>query len=300
MKTVSVVIPAYNREKTIKRCVLSALSQDVDDLEVIVVDDGSTDGTSEIVMSINDNRVRLLKQINKGANAARNAGIDIAEGRYIALLDSDDVFCTGHLNRSITALEGNPKSVAFSKIIVDRGNGISFEKPPRGPKIGEPISEYLSCDRGFIQTSTLVFPTYVSKEVRYLEWLPYGQDVDFACRISHAGYDFVFIDTAGAIWSDVSDAKRISAKSDPLVRMRWASENRELLTDKAFNGFVGWRVAKAHAENGALVEALKLYCKAVFKGTFYPKHAAIIFLQIMLASGHYRKLTDAIKRILKR
>lgn len=91
MVHVSVVIPTYNREHTIQRAVSSALNQSLDNIEVIVVDDGSTDNTERIVKEFDDDRLSYIRHDhNKGGSAARNTGISHASGEYIAFLDSDD------------------------------------------------------------------------------------------------------------------------------------------------------------------------------------------------------------------
>jgi len=88
---VSVIVPAYNRAHTIRRCLDSALGQTISPHEVIVVDDASTDDTTSVVKSISDERLRLITMpLRKGAQAARNVGIKNAKGDYIAFLDSDD------------------------------------------------------------------------------------------------------------------------------------------------------------------------------------------------------------------
>lgn len=87
---VSVIIPCYNREKTIKRCIKSVINQTFAPHEIIIVDDGSNDRTVEFVRNINCDKIKLLKQNHRGAQAARNLGIVNATGNYIAFLDSDD------------------------------------------------------------------------------------------------------------------------------------------------------------------------------------------------------------------
>jgi GT2 family glycosyltransferase len=87
----SVIIPAYNRAELIGLTLQSVLAQELGDLEIIVVDDGSTDGTPEIVRTFGD-RITLLHQENKGPGAARNAGLRAATGEYAAFLDSDDLW----------------------------------------------------------------------------------------------------------------------------------------------------------------------------------------------------------------
>ena len=102
MTTVSVIIPTYNRAHLIGRALQSVLDQTVCDLEVIVVDDASTDGTQEVVQSFRDPRIIFLRQSeNSGASAARNAGMKEAKGEYIAFLDSDDEWMPQKLEKQL-------------------------------------------------------------------------------------------------------------------------------------------------------------------------------------------------------
>ena len=87
---ISVVIPCFNARKTICRSITSVLQQSGVDIEVIVVDDGSTDDTKEIVDSIKDPRLQYVWQVNAGPSAARNKGVELASGKFIAFLDADD------------------------------------------------------------------------------------------------------------------------------------------------------------------------------------------------------------------
>lgn len=89
---ISVIIPLYNKEKIIKKTLLSVLSQDYEDFEVIVINDGSTDRSADIVRSFNDSRVRLIEQENGGPSKARNTGVKYANGEWIVFLDADDEF----------------------------------------------------------------------------------------------------------------------------------------------------------------------------------------------------------------
>ena len=91
---VSVVIPVYNAEKYLQRCIDSVVSQSLRDIEILLVDDGSTDSSTEIMAQYerSDERVRVIERPNKGAGAARNAGLSVAKGRYLSFLDSDDFF----------------------------------------------------------------------------------------------------------------------------------------------------------------------------------------------------------------
>ena len=92
MPAISVIVPAYNAEKTLNKCLDSIISQTLVDIEIIVVNDGSTDSTEAIVESYmsSDNRIKLINQVNQGLGAARNVGLDIAIVEYISFIDSDD------------------------------------------------------------------------------------------------------------------------------------------------------------------------------------------------------------------
>lgn len=89
---ISVIIPLYNKEYSIRRAINSVLSQTIQDFEIIVVNDGSIDNSVEIVKSIDDSRIVLISQPNKGVSTARNLGLTVAKGKYIVFLDADDVF----------------------------------------------------------------------------------------------------------------------------------------------------------------------------------------------------------------
>jgi glycosyltransferase involved in cell wall biosynthesis len=105
---VSVVIPAYNVESFILPAIYSALSQSVQDVEVIVVDDGSTDATALLAASVEDKRVRILRQENAGLSAARNAGIRAAQGKYIGFLDGDDIWFPSKAREHLGPMEADP------------------------------------------------------------------------------------------------------------------------------------------------------------------------------------------------
>lgn len=122
---VSVVIPAYNRESSIKKAIESVLNQSYEDIEVIIVDDGSKDNTRQIVNSIDDKRLKYFYQDNAGACAARNKGISLACGEYIAFHDSDDIWHKSKLEKQMNALLKNNADIVFCKLIKYHLNGDS-------------------------------------------------------------------------------------------------------------------------------------------------------------------------------
>lgn len=110
----SVVIPVYNKEKEIRSTLETVLVQSFIDFEVVLVDDGSSDGSMEIVKGIKDSRIRLFSQKNQGVSAARNAGIRQAVGQYIALLDADDRWEPSYLKEQYDLIQKYPQCGVFA------------------------------------------------------------------------------------------------------------------------------------------------------------------------------------------
>ena len=108
MVRVSVVTPCYNAARFIAAAVESIRAQTLGDWEMLVVDDGSTDGSPEIVAAIGDARVRVLRQANRGPSAARNAGVRETRGAYVAFLDADDIALPDRLAAQAAVLDGEP------------------------------------------------------------------------------------------------------------------------------------------------------------------------------------------------
>lgn len=104
---VTVIIPVYNGEKFIEEAIISVLNQTYKDMEVLVIDDGSEDGTSEIVKKY-EPKVKYIYQSNKGPSAARNLGMDLAKGEYLAFLDADDTYEPTKIEKQVMILNTYP------------------------------------------------------------------------------------------------------------------------------------------------------------------------------------------------
>jgi len=124
---VSVVIPAYNRQDTIGRAIASVRAQTWQDLEIVIVDDGSSDATAAVAENFADVRIRVIRnERNRGASATRNTGIAAARGAYIAFLDSDDEWLPQKLEVQLERLRGAPAGTSVSCTgvvlhLIDRG-----------------------------------------------------------------------------------------------------------------------------------------------------------------------------------
>ena len=130
MAKVSVIIPVYNGEKTIKRCLDSVTAQTLADIEIIVVNDGSTDGTADIVTAQGDSRIRLLTVPNGGQGYARNKGMDVSSGEYYAFVDADDEIEKDMLEKMYAAAKSNDADVVQCNI---------FDIYPDGGRVQLPL-----------------------------------------------------------------------------------------------------------------------------------------------------------------
>lgn len=287
----TVVIPVFNRADSLAKALQSVLAQTEQDFEIVIVDDGSTDSPERVVAEFGDSRIAIFREDNRGGGAARNAGIDRARGAYIAFLDSDDQFLPHHLAAMRRLLEGSENTIGYAPVVVDRGHGCQFVKPPRALRTGEHMADYLLRAHGFVPTITLVVPRLLARRIRYNETLPFAQDTDFAIRLFLAGCVFRMAEEPGAIWNDMGDPRRISARRRCTELQGWLETLAPLIPPRALHGGRGWMVAKAVARTDRIA-ALGLYVAAVSRGCYRPRLALAVFLQIFASDNLYRSISD--------
>lgn len=119
---ISIIIPVYNGESTIERCISSVLSQSYENYEIIVVDDGSSDNSHSVIARYNDNRIKYVKKENGGVSSARNLGIELSCGDYVLFLDCDDELNSGALEK-YASIAKNTSADVISTAIRIRKNG---------------------------------------------------------------------------------------------------------------------------------------------------------------------------------
>lgn len=186
---VSVIIPAYNREKTIEKAIQSVLDQTYKDIEVIVVDDGSTDATVLAVNGIGDKRVKCISlDKNSGACRARNKGLEKAQGRYIAFQDSDDIWKPEKLEKQIAILKSEPVDLVFCAF-----ERIRDTEKTILPLLNEGrVSRKELLEKSLVSTQTLIGKRECFDKIVFDEKMPRLQDYDITIRLSEK-FDFYFI-----------------------------------------------------------------------------------------------------------
>jgi len=186
---VSVVIPTYNRAPLLGRAIRSVLAQCFEDFEVIVVDDGSTDETAAVVAAFDDPRVSYVRLArNTGAGAARNAGIRLARGKFLAFQDSDDEWLPSKLSRQMSAFARGPEGlgVVYSDMQRVWGDGTTtYLAAPTvlsGRLVGNGVRFYQVCDLGV--QSTLIRREWLDAAGHFNEELPALEDLEMFIRLS--------------------------------------------------------------------------------------------------------------------
>lgn len=193
MTKVSVIIPTYNREKTLLRAINSVLNQTHKDIELIIVDDNSNDGTERLINNIKDCRIKYIKHNrNLGGSAARNTGILSATGEYIAFQDSDDEWLPNKLSEQLACLKTNNVDVvfcAYSRIIEQDEEIIpNLEIEINGDCIHNSLLW-----KNFIGTPTVLLKSECFNEnLLFDSNLPRYQDWDLWLRLS-SKYKFKFL-----------------------------------------------------------------------------------------------------------
>ena len=198
---VSVIIPAYNHQNFLGESIESVLNQSLSDLELIIINDGSTDNTEKISLDYKDERIKYYNQINSGAHSAINKGISFAKGKYISILNSDDIYEINRLEECYKFLEANTNYAAIVTKLVPIDEKSNYLKKNTSVHIKAFLDWYISAipyflDGNFplrfysyniaITTSNFFYRKNLSKKIG--EYLPlrYAHDWDMLIRMSES------------------------------------------------------------------------------------------------------------------
>jgi len=211
MPRVSVIIPVYNRAELIAQAVESVLRQTFSDFELLVVDDGSSDGTWEALQRYGS-RIRALRQEHQGASAARNLGIQTAAGEYLAFLDSDDLWQPQKLARQVAFLDQHPEAalvhcdgwvIKGQDVPADLASRATFyatRLPPHGP---EAPARLMSAP--IITSHLMVRSAAVKRAGGFAEDLWLHEDADLILRLLEAGQAIAYLPEPLVVKRDLPD-----------------------------------------------------------------------------------------------
>jgi len=195
---VSVILPVFNGEKFVEQAIQSVLDQTFPDFELIVVDDGSIDGTIDIVQSFADSRIRLIRhEANRGLGASRNSALEAAKGEWVTLLDADDAWHKSRLSKLLQVIENRSNAFIADDLMIcfSRKDGAfvpyTTEFTRRGLKKMPPVfpataDMLIKPGLGPIKP---MFPTDVVRKynLRYLETVTWGEDLEFEFQLFRCG-----------------------------------------------------------------------------------------------------------------
>lgn len=199
---VSVIIPCFNAERYIGAAIQSALNQSWANIEIIVVDDGSTDSSAEIAKSNYSPRVRILTQSNRGASAARNEGLSLAQGEYIQFLDADDLIAPGKIEAQLKRSEAADKRTLFSgawaRLFENDLNAAVFVEEPIWQDLA-PVEWLVTSWLGggmMHPGAWLTSRALIERAGRWNEALSLNDDGEFFTRVILASTKIVFVGPA--------------------------------------------------------------------------------------------------------
>jgi len=239
---ISVIVPLYNKEPFVERCLDSVLSQTYGDFELLVIDDGSTDGSRKRVLEREDPRIRLIAKPNGGVSSARNLGMREAKGEYVAFLDADDAWYAGHLEVLVQGADRYPDAAILSNTLVYHWS--QYEVPEsEAPDLSavswqeEHYLHSLSQGKFPIHIGSILFRHALLKEKKiiFCESMRLAEDVNFMLRLSRLGHcmlsDYVGLvyhqdDQQSAMKQSESLPARVPHYFEGMDEVSWSEEER--------------------------------------------------------------------------
>ncbi len=226
MPTISIIIPAYNAEHTIIETIQSVQKQTLSDFELIIINDGSTDQTLNLLNNIQDSRLKVFSYENGGVSVARNHGISQAKGEFIAFLDADDLWTPDKLELQLAALQQNPEAgVAYSWIYNMGEKGEFFQVGHQVSFEGNVLAKLLIGNFLANGSNPLIRKQAIESVGKFDSTLTYGEDWEFYLRLA-VHWSFVVVPKPQILYRQSSSAAT--------TKVEVMEERLLLLTEKLF------------------------------------------------------------------
>lgn len=264
---VSVVIPTRSRRDLLARALQSVFAQSYPNLEVLVIDDLSDDGTAEMVASLADPRLRWLpNDEQRGAGHSRHRGAGLSRGRFIAFLDSDDWWLQDKLWIQLEAAEkiGSDNVVIVCPPACDDGLGLGIsvvEQPVLRP--GQAIADYVYAGRqATVLSSCLLVSGEIGRRVRFDADLRVNQDTDYLLQLERSGADFYCVETPLYVLDTRRRTDRISFDASlQRASCEWFARVSYNWSPQARRGYFLWDLSVRFASTGQRGRGLRYFVK---------------------------------------
>lgn len=291
---VSVVVPVHDRPHAIPAIVATLQAQRLTDWEAIIVDDGSRVAIEPALAPYRaDARFRLIVlPHNRGVSAARNAGIDAAQGAFVAFLDSDDRWHPDKLARQvdrIAAATDPAHCFCITRTEIHMPGGWVRVRPDPLPRPDQDFGEFLYADGGFAQISSLMVPTPLARRIRFRESLRQYEDHLFYIELAATGAALVVVPDALTMWTNDDRPDRLSRQDDLDRGERMVAEAGGLLTDRAVLAF-RLRVLGRMRFRRRPLPTLALTLRATRTGALSPRAALMLVARWIVPPALWARL----------
>ena len=316
MPLVSVVIPVFNRASIISGAISSCLDQTIGSLEVILVDDCSSDDLrSALAPFASDPRVRLVRhERNFGVSAARNSGVAAAKGDYVAFLDSDDAWRPDKLEKQVALVQAQRAADVICGTLTEvRSNGeVKKVRPRRRKPDGIPVGDYLfvhkvqrslpevewkgaALMRGcFAQTSSFFLPRALALSTPFRTSLNQYEDLAFLVDLDQKGGSFLLVEEPLTLQDNDDRPGRLGASDDVKRGRRFLDELGDALSDDARLAFEVTHLAHLYARERP-VHVLSLIFRAFSRGLIAPRSVLGILSRSLLGQAAQKAVRNRLE-----
>jgi glycosyltransferase involved in cell wall biosynthesis len=293
----SIVCAAYNVEQYIDETIASVVAQSERDWELVIVDDGSTDGTVERIQRCSDTRIRLIRQANGGPSAARNTGIAASCGARIVVLDSDDCLHPSALMLLGAALDAGTAIASYGqcRIVTETGRFVGYlYRPRRGYPPSGDVLPFILARNLFVNGGHVCMDATVTRALGpFRTDLPVGEDHEYWCRLAARG-PIVYIGNQPAVldyrrrpggWYKrqgrvaAYHARFIDAVFGNSELMDRFSQREQRRLRRAAEATANWIIAREHIRYGDWAAARPFLARSLVKKLHY-KRAVVLFFSL--------------------
>ncbi|HUP91362.1 MAG TPA: glycosyltransferase family 2 protein [Solimonas sp.] len=298
---VSVILPTFNRAGTLPRALASVLAQSVGELELIVVDDGSTDGTAQLMAGIRDPRVRYVpRERNGGPAATRNSGIELARGEFVAFQDSDDEWLPLKLEKQLAALEAAGPQVGLALCGQLRWDTRELVYLPgharRGARSGRLRQEILR-NNFALTPSWLVRRAVFGQIGAFDETLPMLEDWEWLIRYTERGAAVLVDEPLMMVWESPDSISHNHAKYIPALEAIIARHRAALAGDPRSLAGLHYVLGKKLALHGSPAQAREEFRAALRLWPRDWRHWAVMALTLAGSQRLFQKVWRHVRRL---